>query len=155
MPANVFVSYDHDDQNQVNGFRALVSNPNHPLDFHDRSLQEAVTDRSGRPLRYPPSDSRSQPVRNEIMRKFDSASRLVVLIGDDTYRSDWVKWEVDTFYQMKNSLPGDTWKRLRGMALKGSERATIPAALLNGRSTQPLAWNPTQLDSWLDTNPSG
>ena len=28
MPTNVFVSYDHDDQNQVNGFKAIKYNPN-------------------------------------------------------------------------------------------------------------------------------
>lgn len=154
MPANVFVSYDHDDQNQVNGFKSLVSNPNHPLDFHDRSLKEPVGDRSGRPLKYPPSDPRSQPVRDEIRKKFDSASRLVVLIGDDTYRSDWVKWEVDTFYRMKDRLPGQTWKRIRGMRLKGSKNAGTPAALMNGRSTMPLDWDPAALDRWLDTNPN-
>lgn len=154
MPANVFVSYDHDDQNQVNGFRSLIQNPNHPLDMHDRSLKEPVTGSTGKPLRYPPNDPRSKPVRDEIINKFNSASKLVVLIGDDTYRSDWVSWEIGTFFQMKSVLPGDTWKRLRGMTLKGSDNATIPIALLNGRSTQHLKWDPETLDIWFDTDPN-
>ncbi len=154
MPANVFVSYDHDDQNQVNGFKSLIQNPNHPLDMHDRSLKEPVTDSTGKPLRYPPNDQRSKPVRDEIINKFDNASKLVVLIGDDTYESDWVTWEINTFFRMKSGLSGDTWKRLRGMTLKGSDNATIPAALMNGRSTQPLKWDPEALDGWLDADPN-
>jgi hypothetical protein len=77
MPANAFISYDHDDQLQVAGFKLLKNNPNHPLDFQDHSLKDAVRDRSGKPIKYPPSDARSKPVRDEIKRKFDCASKLV------------------------------------------------------------------------------
>ena len=152
MAANTFISFDHDDQQQVAGFKLLKSNPKHPLDFQDHSLKDAVRDRSGKPIKYPPSDPRSKPVRDEIKRKFDSASKLVVLIGDNTHSSDWVEWEINTFYDVKEKVSGEnTWKRIRGMTLKGSDQATIPSALYNGRSTQWLAWNPETLDKWLDT----
>jgi hypothetical protein len=108
----------------------------------------------GKPIKYPPSDHRSKPVRDEIKRKFDRASKLVVLIGDDTHNSEWVDWEINTFYEMKEDVSGEnTWKRIRGMTLKGSDKATIPSALYNGRSTQWLAWDPEALDKWLDTEP--
>ena len=156
MPTNVFVSYDHDDQNQVNGFKAIKYNPKHPLDFHDHSLKEPVTDRAGKPIKYPPNDPRSQRIRDEIKAKFDRASKLVVLIGDRTYASEWVDWEIRTFYGRKKSLSGEnTWKRIRGMKLKGSENATMPDALMDGRSTMPLNWDPEALDKWLDANPDG
>jgi hypothetical protein len=155
MPANVFVSYDHDDEKQVGGFKALKSNPNHPLDFHDRSLKEPVKDRSGKPIKYPPSDPRSKPVRDEIRTKFEKCSKLVVLIGDDTHKSEWVEWEINSFFEMKKELSGEkTWKRIRGMTLKGSDNAIIPKALYGGRSTQWLAWDPEALDRWLDQDPS-
>jgi hypothetical protein len=154
MPANAFISFDHDDQQQVAGFQLLKNNPKHPLDFNDHSLKDAVRDTSGKPIKYPPSDPRSKPVRDEIKRKFDSASKLVVLIGDNTHNSDWVDWEINTFYGMKERISGqNTWKRIRGMTLKGSDQATVPSALYNGRSTQWLAWNPEALDKWLDTEP--
>ena len=154
MPVNVFISFDHDDQQQVAGLKLLKNNPNHPLDFHDHSLKDAVRDRSGKPIKYPPSDVRSQSVRDEIRRKFDRASRLVVLIGDYTHSSEWVDWEINTFYKMKEAVSGEsTWKRIRGMTLKGSDQATIPNALYNGRSTKWLAWNPEALDKWLDSAP--
>ena len=47
MPANAFISYDHDDQQQVAGFKLLKNNLKHPLDFQDHSLKDAVRDRSG------------------------------------------------------------------------------------------------------------
>jgi len=114
--------------NKSQGFKLLKNNPKHPLDFQDHSLKDAVRDRSGKPIKYPPSDSRSKPIRDEIKRKFDRASKLVVLIGDDTHNSEWVGWEINTFYEMKKGVSGEkTWKRIRGMKLKGSGKATIPA----------------------------
>lgn len=151
MATNIFVSFDHDDQRQVGGFKLLKNHPNHPLDFQDHSLKDAVRDRSGRPIKYSPSDTRSKPVRNAILAKFDRASKLVVLIGDDTHASEWVDWEINAFHALKQPLSREnTWKRIRGMTLTGSEQATIPNALYNGRSTQWLAWDPEALDKWLD-----
>ena len=153
MAANVFVSFDHDDQKQVGAFKLIKHNPNHPLDFQDHSLKEPVTGPSGKPLKYPPSDARSKPVRDAIKKKFEKASKLVVLIGDDTHTSAWVNWEIDTFYEMKFEASGEnTWKRIRGMKLKGSSQAEIPKALGN-RSTKVLDWDPEKLDTWLDTDP--
>lgn len=154
MAANVFVSFDHDDQKQVGGFKLLKNNPDHPLDFHDHSLKEPVTDRSGKPIKYPPSDPRSEPVRNEILKKFNKCSKLVVLIGDDTHKSEWVEWEINSFFKMKKDLSGDnTWKRIRGMKLKDCDNATMPNALMNGRSTKEMTWDPEALDKWLDRDP--
>src|SRR3990172_3823413 len=104
MSANAFISFDHEDQQQVAGFRLLKNNPDHPLDFQDHSLKDAVRDRSGKPIKYPPSDARSKSVRDEIIKKFERASKLVVLIGDDTHKSEWVDWEINTFHEMKKSI---------------------------------------------------
>jgi hypothetical protein len=150
MPANLFVSYDHDDQNQVAGLKALAKNPNHPLDFHDHSLKEAVTGTGGKPLKYPPSDPRSKPVRDEIRAKFVKASRLLVLIGDATSDSEWVAWEINTFYDMKKSEnEPDPAARIRGMRLKGSEKATTPKAL-TAKSCVVMNWDLEKLDEWLE-----
>lgn len=124
------------------------------MDFHDHSLKGPVTDRSGKPIKYAPIDARSKPVRDEIKKKFEKTSKLVALIGDDTHKSEWVKWEVDTFIQMKEPLSGEkTWKRIRGMKLKGCDEATMPNVLMNGRSTKELTWDPEALDNWIDLDP--
>jgi Thoeris protein ThsB, TIR-like domain len=153
MAANVFVSFDHDDEKQVKGFKLLKNNPNHPLDFRDHSLKDPVTDNSGKPIKYSPSDPRSKPVRDEILRKFKNCAKLVVLMGDNTHKSDWVEWEINHFFKMKKELSGDkTWKRIRGMTLKGSDKAVIPSAL-GGQSTKAMSWDPEALDKWLDRDP--
>jgi hypothetical protein len=109
--------------------------------------------RSGKPIRYPPSDPRSKPVRDEIIRKFKNASKLVVLIGDNTYISEWVEWEINTFFRMKKQVSGDnTWKRIRGMKLKELDNAIIPRALGN-QSVKAMSWDPKALDKWLDIDP--
>lgn len=149
MPANIFISFDHDDAAQVNGFRGLIENPNHPLDAYDRSLTEPVVDERGRPIKVRPGDPRAAPVKREIRRRFDRCSRLVVLVGNDTHTSEWVDWEIRAFYDMKYPLSGDrTWKRIRGMWLKGAYGG-LPDALTD-RSTRALEWDPITLDRWLD-----
>lgn len=153
MAAKVFVSYDHDDQKQVAGFKLLKNNPNHPLEFRDHSLKEPVRDRLGKPIKFPPSDPRSKPVRDEILGRFANCSKLVVLIGLDTHTSEWVAWEIDNFFRVKKPLSGEnTWKRIRGMRLKGAEQATAPSALA-GQATKTMAWEPEVLDKWLDEDP--
>lgn len=154
MATNIFVSFDHDDQDQVNGFRSLVENPNHPLDFHDHSLKVSVRDLTGKIIKYSPDDPRSKPIRDEILDKFQRASKLIVLVGHDTRQSDWVQWEVDAFYNVKSKLPGETWKRIRGMKLKGCDNAKIPKSLLNGRSTKYMNWDPDAIDRWIEENPN-
>jgi len=92
-------------------------------------------------------------VRDEIMDKFDNASKLIVLIGSNTGSSEWVDWEIKTFYNMKKELSGNnTWKRIRGMRLKGQDYASIPIAL-NGRATETMNWDPERLDKWFDSDP--
>jgi MTH538 TIR-like domain (DUF1863) len=153
MPTNVFVSFDHDDQLQVQGLKLLKHNPNHPLEFRDHSLKEPVVNRAGKPVTHSPSDDRSKPVRDEIKRKFENASKLVVLIGSNSHESEWIDWEIKTFFNMKKPLSGEnTWKRIRGMRLKGSGNAATPPALVQ-RSVNSMDWDPEALDKWLDQNP--
>ena len=153
MSTNVFVSFDHDDAQQVNGFKLLNNNPKHPLDFRDHSLHEPVKDSTGRPIVYPPTDPRSKPVREEIKGKFANASKLIVLIGENTASSEWVEWEIKTFFEVKSDISGDkTWKRIRGMKLKGHDNAEIPPALFD-RSTKVLEWAPEEIDKWISLDP--
>jgi hypothetical protein len=123
MASNVFVSFDHDDQRQVGGFKLLKNNPNHPLEFQDHSLKDAVRERSGKPIKYPPSNPRSKPVLDAILAKFDCASKLVVLIGDDTHASAWVDWEI-ILYAQTAALEGE---HLEANSRYESETVVIPS----------------------------
>ncbi len=149
MPANVFVSYDNFDQDRVNGFISLISNPNHPLSFHDWSLKDPIADKIKKPLPYPPSDPRSKPVKKEIKRLFKKASRMVVLIGEYTHTSEWVNWEIQTFFdnkRVRSNVPGN---RIRALKFKGFDNAVLPPNLYN-RSGSAINWDLEELDKWLN-----
>jgi hypothetical protein len=142
MPLRIFISFDHEDPAQVEGFRALVRNPSHSLESHDRALPDRQ--------KLPPTDPRAEPVRKELRRLFDQASRMVVLIGDDTHASPWADWDIREFFARKQVLSGEhAWKRLRGMRLAGSRGGDPPA--LARRSAPTLDWDPEELDRWFDS----
>ena len=63
MPTNLFISFAQEDREQLESLRALAKNPEHKLEFHDRSELEPVKDRAGTPLPYPPNDHRADSVR--------------------------------------------------------------------------------------------
>jgi hypothetical protein len=64
------------------------------------------------------------------------------------------EWEVNSFIQMKKPLSGEkTWKRIRGMKLKGCDNAKMPDVLMSARSTKEMTWDPEALDKWLDQDP--
>jgi hypothetical protein len=106
----VFISFDWDDVRQVNGFRLMIANPRVEVDMTDMSLQSAV--RSGN----------TSYVRLCIKEKIRRASIVLCLIGNATAYSDWVKWELQTAYEMG--------KGLCGVRLKDS-RARVPQLLLD------------------------
>ena len=93
----VFISYKHSDRAYVNQVTSAVKNPNHPLEFDDHSLVKGVMNAHGDINRRPPSDHASQPVKDEIEKRLKQSTKLLVLIGNDTHSSEWVKWEIDTF----------------------------------------------------------
>jgi hypothetical protein len=68
MAANIFVSYDHDDQKQIGAFRLLKHNPNHPLEFQDHSLKNPILGASGKPLKYVSSEMARTPATGSTGR---------------------------------------------------------------------------------------
>jgi len=151
MPINLFISFAGEDLEQLESLRALAKNPQHRLKFHDRSQVEPVTDKADTPLPYPPNDKRAEPTREEIKKLLDKATRMVILVGETTSKSQWVNWEIRTFYDKKKKHPGETERRLVAMRLKGRRKAKLPKAVLD-LGIQSINWNPEAFSDWLDTN---
>jgi len=40
-------------------------------------------------------------IYREIKRMFNMATKMAVLVGHSTHKSDWVNWEIRTFYDRK------------------------------------------------------
>ena len=153
MPINLFISFAHEDREQLESFRALAKNPEHKLEFHDRSELEPVKDKVGTPLPYPPNDKRAEPVREELKGLLEKATKMVILVGETTQKSQWVNWEIRTFFDKKKKYPGKTKNRIRAVRLKGYHEATLPKAIRD-LHIPPLNWDPKALISWLDINPN-
>ena len=151
MAINLFISFTEKDRKQLESFRALAKNPNHRLRFRDRSMQEAVIDRVGKPLPYPPNDHRGDEVREAVKKLFAKSTRLVVLVGETTHKSQWVNWEIRTFFDEKKKLRGTTQRRLIAMRLSRHKKATLPKAVLD-MGIRAINWNPDAFADWLDTD---
>ncbi|MDD5566331.1 MAG: TIR domain-containing protein [Candidatus Omnitrophica bacterium] len=150
MAINVFASFYHADQKQVDAFDLLKDKSKHAFETHDHSCKEILPDGSEKLIICQMNDSRSKSVREEIIKKIEHCSKLVVLIGNETYLDAWVEWEINNFYKMKDALfPGNAWKMIRGMFLEGSEKMPIPKAL-ECRSTKSLAWDIEALEQWIE-----
>ena len=153
MPINLFISFAQEDMEQVKSLRALAKNPEHELEFHDRSELEPVKDKAGTLLPYPPNDKRAEPVRKELKKLLDKSTKMIVLVGESTHKSQWVSWEIRTFYDKKNKYPEKTKKRIRAMRLKGCHDAIIPKTI-NDLDIPAMNWDLKSFYSWLIKNPT-
>ena len=135
----VFISYKHTDRSYVNQLTSVVSNQNNSLKFDDHSLAEAVLNVHGHVNRRPPSDPLSQPVKDEIEKRLKQSDKLVVIIGNDTHSSEWVKWEMDTFtkYRGQQNLMMMRHQESHGGAPAGYSRSDIKN------------WNTSAVNNWL------
>jgi hypothetical protein len=116
--------YRDGDLQQVRGLRLLKDNPNFELEFYDESVTVAINSRD--------ADYIKQRIRDKIRR----CSVTVCLIGKTTHTSRWVEWELETSEKLG--------KKTIVMALKGIDRATLPA-FVKERNLPFHAWDPAHL----------
>lgn len=83
MKRRIFISYQHKDQMKAKGFNLLQWNKNVDLEFVGRHLLDPV-------------DSKNEPyIKSRISDEIKGTSATVVLLGKETYESDWVAWEIE------------------------------------------------------------
>lgn len=81
---NLFISFDWDDRDQVNGFRGMLANPDvYVLSHRDTSVKHDY------------SEYGNQGIKNEILRKLRESDVVVCLISQKTRHSHWVNWELE------------------------------------------------------------
>ena len=79
---NIFLSFDDEDLALVKLFRAQAKIENSELEFKDYSSKE-------------PYDSKNADyIKSQIRPYIKSCSNLIVLFGKNTYKSNWVDWEM-------------------------------------------------------------
>lgn len=122
----IFISFDHDDTTQVNGFiglREILDG----FDFYNHKLDRRIQSRDSQYV--------ARVIRDEYITP---ASVCVVLIGNRTAHSPWVSWEIaECLKQGKGML---------GIRLKGTA-GPIPPGL---PSNVVGDWDPPRFPAWIE-----
>jgi len=122
----IFISFDHDDTNQVNGFlglRTLLDS----FDFYNHKLDRRIESSDPNYV--------AKVIRDDYICP---ASVTVVLIGNKTAQSPWVQWEIQESLRQGKGILGI---RLQGSV--GPVPSGIPSDAVGG-------WNPEKFSSWIE-----
>jgi glycerophosphoryl diester phosphodiesterase len=85
---NVFISFSHEDLDEVNLLRGQAKNKSSDLEYGDHSVKEAF------------NSENSEYIRRKIREKLERASVTMVYLSNKSMKSDWVKWEVEQSKKM-------------------------------------------------------
>jgi len=91
MARRIFISYQHADQMKAKGFHLLRWNKNVDIDFVGRHLLDPVDSKN------------NEYIWQKIREQIDGSSVTVVLLGQNTYDSDWVRDEIE--YSLSKDNP--------------------------------------------------
>lgn len=132
---NIFVSHYHTDAEKIENLKSLLKRGG--MDVKDSSIYESKSKNNANNEEY---------IKQLIRPHIEWAGTEIVLIGKNTSKSDWVKWEIEAAARMD--------KRIIGVYLPGESDAELPEAFeLHGVSLQ--KWNANSIinaingeDSW-------
>ena len=122
----IFISFDHDDTEQVNGFLGLRQVMD-GFEFYNHKLDHRIKSKD--------VDYICNVIRNDYI---EPASVTVVLIGNRTASSDWVRWELEE--------SGKRGKGILGIRLKGTN-GPIPAGIPTSAVGD---WQPDKFAGWIE-----
>ena len=125
---DTFISFQHDDVMQARGLRLLNANPNHQVAFRERSFIDPI---KGKPDAH---------VWNAITSEIDQSAVVLVLVGNNTHKSNWVPEEVQ--YAIDKGIP------VTAQTLPGKDEAVIPACLKEN-NVPVEKWNPQSLNEQI------
>ena len=91
---HVFISFDHEDLDEVNLLRGQAKNDNVNLQFDDHSVKE------------PFDSSDADYIKDEIRKKIDRCSVTVVYLSEKTASSKWVNWEIEESIELGKGVIG-------------------------------------------------
>lgn len=79
---NVFISFSHEDMDEVNLLRGQSKNDSSDLEFSDYSIKEAF------------NSENAEYIKRQIRGKIEDTSVTIIFLSEKSMKSDWVKWEV-------------------------------------------------------------
>jgi hypothetical protein len=122
----VFISFDHDDTEKVNGFLGLrniidtFECYNHKLDYRIKSADV---------------DYIKRVIREDYIKP---ASVTVILIGNKTAQSGWVQWEIEESIRQGKGMLGIQLKDCNGTTPEGLKTNSVGS------------WQPEKFGDWIE-----
>ena len=100
---NIFVSHQHNDADKIEAFKNLIGR--HGINMRDSSIYENKLKNNAKNEQY---------IKQELIKpQMRWAGTVVVLIGKETAKSDYVNWEIKTAADMGKRIVGVFCKGLR------------------------------------------
>lgn len=136
MARRIFISYQHEDQMKAKGFNLLRWNKNVDIEFVGRHLLDPV-------------DSTNEAyIWEKIREQIRGTSVTVVLIGDKTADSEWVRDEIATSVEDKSAPNGI-------LAIKLQKDAPLPkdspvGKILNDVGAEIIDWDVHSFDAAIE-----
>lgn len=128
---NIFVSHQHNDADYIEPFKNLIGR--HGIGMRDSSIYEKKLKNDAHNEQY---------IKQELIKpQMQWAGTVVVLIGKDTAKSDYVNWEIKT--------AADMGKRIVGVYLQGAREEDIPDALVEYGDNL-VGWNGPKIVRAID-----
>ena len=105
----IFISYDYDnDSYWKNLLLAWAKNSQFAFTFNDASVDVSV------------DSTDAAAIKRAISRRINGATRFLCIIGKQTHKSAWVKWEIEKAVELERKL----------IAVKTNAENTSPNGIL-------------------------
>lgn len=91
---HVFISFDHEDLNEVNLLRGQAKNDATNLQFDDHSVKE------------PYDSTNADYIKRNIREKIDRCSVTMVYLSEKSASSKWVNWEIEESFKRGKGVIG-------------------------------------------------
>ncbi len=129
MSKRVFISFKAENKKMFDDITLLAKNPNYDLDLYAESARF-------------PIDSRNAPyIKTVIEDKIQTSGVVLCIISTNTYKSDWVCWELETAIKLN--------KPIVAMAVKDLKRAKLPKPIRD--KVEFFPWNAGSLGNYLQS----
>ncbi len=123
---HVFISHHHADDAEVDRLTKLLSKTGH--DIRNSSIRAKPANQR----RLEQGLVRPEVIRRLLRRKISWAGTVIVLVGKNTHKRDWVDWEIKEANKQN--------KRIVGIYARGGTAADLPPSL-DEYATAIVGWN--------------
>lgn len=118
---NIFISFAHEDENEINLLRGQAKNEKNDIEFNDFSVKE-------------PFDSkRAEYIQQKIAERINQSSITIVYLSENTKSSKWVEWEVNKSIELGKKVivvyPGE--KQIKMPSWMNKNLKVLPWSKLN------------------------